>query len=105
MYHLRLAAIDAGIVRSFTSGLPQFERVRARLLGSRCSSSVETNRKRIYSSVMVAGMLSHTKKPKKKITKLTRASRVFILFPPLVNTRRDVSGDSNKIKTDGSARA
>ncbi len=56
MYHLRLAAIDAGIVRSFTSGLPQFERVRARLLGSRCSSSVETNRKRIYSSVMTGNV-------------------------------------------------
>src|SRR5712692_3556002 len=50
-------------------------------------------------------MLSYTKKPKKKITKLTRASRVFILFPPLMNTRRDVSGDSNKIKADGPARA
>ncbi len=70
--------------------------LRTSLLRSRCCFALR---------LWVAGMLSHTKKPKKKITKLTRASRVFILFPPLVNTRRDVSGDSNKIKTDGSARA
>ena len=52
MYHLRLAVIDADIMRSFTSGLRGFVLFCAHLPGSWRGSGGETHRKRIYSSVV-----------------------------------------------------